>query len=53
MREWMEATGAVDVKESSVDMVFGAAHDDTELAEKGATCTAGAVEGLVTHAKSE
>lgn len=53
MREWVEEEGAVEVHEIRVDMAFGAAHKDAVLAEKGATCTAGAVAGLVTHAKSK
>ncbi|KAL1604782.1 hypothetical protein SLS60_004322 [Paraconiothyrium brasiliense] len=51
MKGWLEEAGAVDVQEVSVDMAFGAAHTDAVLAEKGATCTAGAIAGLVMHAK--
>jgi hypothetical protein len=53
MKTWLEEAGAVDLQERSVDMAFGAAHSDATLARKGATSTAGAVEGLVLHAKSE
>ena len=51
MREWLEDAGAVDIREISVDMALGATHKDKTLAEKGATCTAGAIAGLVMHAK--
>jgi hypothetical protein len=53
MRKWVEDAGAVDIEELSVDMAFGAAHKDEVLAERGATCTAGAIAGLVMHAKSK
>jgi hypothetical protein len=53
MRSWLEASGAVDIGEVSVDMAFGAAHKDPDLAEKGATCTAGAVAGLVMYVGSK
>jgi hypothetical protein len=53
LRKWVEEAGAVDITEISVDMAFGAAHKNKQLAEKGALCTAGAIDGLVTHAKSE
>lgn len=53
MRAWLEACGAEAIGEVSVDMAFGDAHKDPVLAEKGATCTAGAVAGLVMHARSE
>jgi hypothetical protein len=53
LRKWVEEAGAIDIHEVSVDMAFGAAHKDEVLAEKGATCTAGAIAGLVMHAKSE
>lgn len=53
MRKWVEQVGAVNIHEVSVDMAFGSAHKDQVLAEKGATCTAGAVAGLVVHAKSK
>ncbi len=53
LRRWVEEAGAIDVGEVAVDMAFGAAHQEKALAEKGATCTAGAVAGLVIHAKGE
>jgi hypothetical protein len=53
MREWVTAAGAEEIGETSVDMAFGAAHKNQELAEKGATCTAGAIGGLAMHVKSE
>lgn len=53
LKGWLEEAGAVDVQEVSVDMAFGAAHPNPVLAEKGATCTAEAISGLVLHAKSK
>jgi len=53
MKTWLQEAGAVDIHEVTVDMTFGAANGDEVLAEKGATCTSGAVAGLVMHARSE
>ncbi|KAG9230919.1 hypothetical protein BJ875DRAFT_487492 [Amylocarpus encephaloides] len=52
MRKWLEVEGAVDITEISVDMALGATHRQKDLAEKGASCTAGAMDGLVMHAKA-
>ncbi|OCL14893.1 hypothetical protein AOQ84DRAFT_370870 [Glonium stellatum] len=52
MREWLYDAGAVDIGEISVDMALGVTNKNAILAEKGATCTAGAIPGLVVYAKS-
>ncbi|KAJ8069780.1 hypothetical protein OCU04_000196 [Sclerotinia nivalis] len=52
LRQWLEEAGAVDIQEISVDMVLGASNEKNELVEMGASSTAGAMSGLVMHAKA-
>ncbi|PQE06890.1 methyltransferase protein [Rutstroemia sp. NJR-2017a BVV2] len=48
----LEESGAVDIQEISVDMILGPSNEKIELVEKGASSTAGAMHGLVMHAKA-
>jgi len=52
MKGWLEAEGAVDIGEKYVDMALGATNKDISLIEKGASSTAGAMRGLVMHARA-
>ncbi|KAH8585286.1 hypothetical protein B0O99DRAFT_647316 [Bisporella sp. PMI_857] len=52
LRGWLEAEEAVDIEEISVDMCLGATNKDKDLIEKGASSTAGAMQGLVMHARA-
>ncbi|TVY27399.1 Methyltransferase [Lachnellula hyalina] len=52
MRGWLETAGAVDIEEISVDMALGATNKNRELIEIGASSTAGAMTGLIMHAKA-
>ncbi|TVY91136.1 Methyltransferase [Lachnellula willkommii] len=52
LKGWLEAEGAVDIGEISVDMCLGATNKEKSLIEKGASSTAGAMRGLVMHAKA-
>lgn len=51
IKGWLEDEGAIHVQECVVDMGFGARNKDEGLGGMSARCTAGAMEGLVRHAK--